>query len=65
MFSSTRCTSKPDNLDLPSLMRSKQHTELAKELFSDKECWENFGIVADIVVCDPELSRLSTALIFA
>ena len=44
------CISDPSDLDQMLLDRTVEHTEHLVENFSRKEIWDNYGIVADLIV---------------
>ena len=50
LYSITRCTSRPDNLDVYSLRRTPRYTEGLLELVDSKALWINYGIDDDIIV---------------
>jgi hypothetical protein len=45
-----RCTARPDNLDGPSMLRRREHTDTLVEMFELGVLWDDYGIVGDIVV---------------
>jgi hypothetical protein len=45
-----RCTARPENLDGPSTLRRREHTDALVETFELGTLWDDYGIVGDIVV---------------
>ena len=45
-----RCTGTPENLDGPSLPRTKAYTEMLTECMDLKTLWHDYGIVGEVKV---------------
>ena len=46
-----RCTGKPDDLDGPSLPRTKEYTELLIKYLDLKTLWQDYGVAGEAEVC--------------
>lgn len=63
---SFRCLAPGDDLDRPDVLpRRKLHTQTLVEEFEILECWDNWGIIADIIVCIPSFSLILSHPILA
>lgn len=56
-----RCTARPDNLDGPSMLRRREHTDTLVEMFELGALWDDYGIVGDIVVSHFLVPKTGTA----
>jgi hypothetical protein len=59
-----RCTASSKNLDsdLDAIARSQNHRRLVMEAYSKKEAWDEYGIVADVIVSDYNYELITPAL---
>jgi hypothetical protein len=46
-----RCTGKPDDLDGPSLPRTKKYTKLLIKYLDLKTLWQDYGVAGEAEVC--------------